>query len=251
MVFETYRTLIFIWIGIAAAVFLLLLRITAPYGRHTSSKWGPQVNNKMGWMIMEAPGLALFLYFMISSASNQNAMSWTLAAFYFFHYINRTFVFPLRLRTRRKKMPLLIMLMAIIFNLANGFFLGYYFAHYANYSPAGMRGANFIIGVVLFGIGMYLNWDYDNRLIKLRKPGETGYELPRGGLFNRISCPNHFGEIIEWSGYAVMSWNLPALAFLAWTIANLVPRALSHHKWYRKNFENYPQKRKAVLPFVI
>jgi steroid 5-alpha reductase family enzyme len=28
-----------------------------------------------------------------------------------------------------------------------------------------------------------------------------------------ISCPNHFGEIIEWIGFAVIAWNLPALSF--------------------------------------
>jgi len=147
-------------------------------------------------------------------------------------------------------MPLLIMVFAIIFNLANGFFLGYYFAHFASYSPVDMLSLHFFLGLILFIIGMYLNWDYDNRLIKLRKPGETNYKIPHGGLFKRISCPNHLGEIIEWTGYAIMSWNIPALSFLIWTLANLVPRAISHHKWYQENFKNYPDKRKAVFPFI-
>ena len=236
--------------GIGGLVFFLLLKVTAPYGRHTSSKWGPLVSNRWGWVSMEAPGLALFLFYMISHASSQNAMSWILAAFYFFHYINRTFIFPFRLRTKAKKMPLLIMVFAIIFNLANGFFLGYYFAHFASYNNSSLLGITFIAGGIIFVLGMYINWDYDNRLIHLRKPGETGYKIPHGGLFKIISCPNHFGEIIEWTGYAIMSWNLPALSFLAWTAANLVPRAISHHKWYKKHFKNYPDNRKAVFPFI-
>jgi 3-oxo-5-alpha-steroid 4-dehydrogenase 1 len=44
---------------------------------------------------------------------------------------------------------------------------------------------------------------------------------------------------------------LPALAFLVWTLANLIPRALDHHKWYRSEFPDYPSKRKAVLPFLV
>ena len=235
---------------LGAFFFALLLNITAPYGRHTTSKWGPLINNKLGWGIMEAPGMILLLLFLITNASKQNAMSWTLAGFYLFHYINRTFIFPFRLRTRAKKMPLVIVIAAIFFNLANGYFLGYYFAHFNHYSPEELIGARFIVGAIIFLVGVYLNWDYDNRLIHLRKPGETGYKIPRGGLFKYVSCPNHLGEIIEWTGYAIMCWNLPALAFLVWTMANLIPRAISHHKWYRLNFEDYPAKRKAIFPFV-
>jgi len=148
-------------------------------------------------------------------------------------------------------MPVVIVLSAIIFNLFNGYFLGYYFGHFANYSPANLLGPGFIIGAILFASGMFINWYYDNKLIHLRRPGEIGYKIPGGGLFNYVSCPNLLGEIVEWTGYAIMSWNLPAIAFLAWTIANLVPRALSHHKWYSLYFENYPKKRKALIPFVI
>jgi len=36
-----------------------------------------------------------------------------------------------------------------------------------------------------------------------------------------------------------------------WTIANLVPRALAHHKWYNEHFENYPAERKAIFPFIL
>ena len=85
----------------------------------------------------------------------------------------------------------------------------------------------------------------------MRKPGETGYKIPKGGLFKYISCPNHFGEILEWIGFAIMCWNLAAFAFAIWTVANLIPRAVSHHKWYKENFENYPTKRKAVIPFLL
>ena len=56
------------------------------------------------------------------------------------------------------------------------------------------------------------------------------------------------GEIIEWSGFALMCWNLPALSFAVWTAANLIPRALSHHAWYRRTFPDYPPGRKAVIP---
>ena len=95
-----------------------------------------------------------------------------------------------------------------------------------------------------------INWQSDNILIHLRKLGEKGYKIPHGGFFKWISCPNHFGEIIEWTGFAIMTWSLSGLSFAIWTAVNLIPRALDHHKWYKDTFSDYPQKRKAVIPFL-
>lgn len=251
MIYATFQNLVYLWMAIGVLVFLILLKVPAPYGRHTSAKWGPLINNKLGWVIMEAPGMILLMVFVLTSLSRQNAMTWVLISFYLFHYVNRTFVFPMRLRTRAKKMPLLIMVLAIFFNLVNGSVLGYYFAHFAQNSVNELIGARFIIGAVIFALGVSMNWDYDNRLIHLRRPGETGYKIPEGGLFRYVSCPNHLGEIIEWTGFAIACWNLAALSFLVWTIANLVPRTLSHHSWYKQHFVNYPASRKAIIPFVL
>jgi hypothetical protein len=70
-------------------------------------------------------------------------------------------------------------------------------------------------------------------------------------LFRYISCPNLLGELIEWLGFAILCWNLPALTFFIWTSANLIPRALSHHRWYKEKFNNYPPERKAIIPFLV
>ena len=59
------------------------------------------------------------------------------------------------------------------------------------------------------------------------------------------------GEVIQWSGFALMCWKLPALSFAIWTAANLIPRAWSHHKWYRTSFADYPQGRCAVIPGLL
>jgi 3-oxo-5-alpha-steroid 4-dehydrogenase 1 len=88
-------------------------------------------------------------------------------------------------------------------------------------------------------------------LINLRKPGETGYKIPKGFLFNYISCPNLFGEMVEWIGFGIMINSLPAYSFPIWTIVNLLPRALDHHKWYLQKFADYPKERKAVVPGVL
>ena len=50
-------------------------------------------------------------------------------------------------------------------------------------------------------------------------------------------------------GWVVME--LPALAFALWTAANLIPRALWRHRWYRRTFPDYPPSRRAVIPGVL
>jgi protein-S-isoprenylcysteine O-methyltransferase Ste14 len=104
--------------------------------------------------------------------------------------------------------------------------------------------------VALFFAGLAVNWQADRILRELRRPGETGYKIPVGGLYGLVSCPNYLGEILEWTGWALATWSLPGLMFAVWTAANLVPRARANHKWYRETFSDYPPKRKAVLPLL-
>jgi hypothetical protein len=103
----------------------------------------------------------------------------------------------------------------------------------------------------LFFSGLIINWKADNILINLRKPTKQVYKIPGGWLFNKVSCANLFGELIEWFGFGILCWNLPAFTFFIWTAANLIPRALAHHKWYKEKFNDYPLNRKAIIPYVL
>lgn len=246
-----YQTFLFTWIAIAIIIFFVLLKITAPYGRHSSAQWGPQLPNHIGWLLMELPVLVVLWLLLWPYIHRLATPVWIMTGLFSFHYLHRSLIFPFRIKTRGKKMPWLIAGSAIFFNLVNGFSLGYYFSHFAAYSQAWLTGPQFITGVLLFLTGMYINWKADTMLIALRRPGETGYKIPEGWLFNYISCPNLFGELVEWAGFALLCSNLPALTFFIWTAANLIPRAISHHQWYKKQFANYPATRKAILPFLV
>jgi 3-oxo-5-alpha-steroid 4-dehydrogenase 1 len=91
----------------------------------------------------------------------------------------------------------------------------------------------------------------DEKLRHFRKESPSEYIVPHGWLFNYISSPHYFGEIIEWGGWALMTFSLPGLAFFLFTFANLFPRAISSHQWYKKNFPEYPSGRKAIIPFLV
>jgi len=248
---STYQTILFGWIILAVVVFFILLKITAPYGRHSSEKWGPLISNKWAWMIMELPVL-IVLYVMVFPYVILFSFPYIMIIGLFsLHYINRIFIFPFRIHTKGKKMPIVIMLSAIFFNIMNGFSFGYYFIHFADYTNDWLKDPRFIFGTILFFTGLYINWKADTILINLRNPAETNYRIPKSWLFNKISCANLFGELIEWLGFAILCWNLPSLTFLIWTAANLIPRALSHHKWYKEKFAEYPKNRKAIFPYLL
>ncbi len=249
---SSFYLIVYIWIAVAVFTFLLLLRISAPYGRHSRPGWGPQIGNRTGWILMELPALAVPAIFFFLGQGEKNTVVWVLFLLFIVHYVNRVLVFPFRLRTHGKKMPLVIVFMAVFFNLVNGFIIGYFLGNYGGIYPAGwLSGIPFIAGLILFIAGMSLNWWADNKLIQLRKSSANGYRIPRGGVFRWVSCPNHLGEIVEWAGYAVMMWNPAGLSFAVWTAANLIPRARDHHQWYKETFEDYPPRRRAVIPHVL
>lgn len=42
-----------LWMCVGGAVALLLQCVTAPFGRHSSERWGWSVNNRFGWVTFE------------------------------------------------------------------------------------------------------------------------------------------------------------------------------------------------------
>jgi 3-oxo-5-alpha-steroid 4-dehydrogenase 1 len=242
--------LIWGWMAIAVGTFVILQFVSAPYGRHTRPGWGPTISNRLGWIIMEAPGLILMPALFLAGPATKTPVHWLLLGLYLCHYLNRCLIFPLRMRTQGKRMPVAIMGSAIFFNLMNTSIMGSWLGWYATYTIDWLWSPQCIAGVVLFALGLGFNIDSDNRLLRLRKPGETGYKIPQGGLFRYISCPNLFSEIVEWIGYALIGWNVAMLSFAVWTFANLAPRAMDHHRWYLGKFEDYPKERKGLVPFL-
>ena len=164
---------------------------------------------------------------------------------------------------------------------------------------------SFVIGMMLCMLGFSIVYTSDKTLLRLKKdlksthtvtaktPG-TGeqrptntttsrqhhrYSIPHGGLFEYVSSPHYLGEIIEWTGFCIASGGTWAsLSFVIWTAANLVPRGIATHEWYKHTFssegddpailsarnkknedssetsfhqEVYPPDRKAVIPFFL
>lgn len=230
----------------------------AAYGRHDSGErawwWGPGVPTRPAWIIMEMPSSLAFAVFFLLGSHAFELVPLLLFAMWQAHYFQRSFVYPLRRRIKPgDRTPLLVPVLAFTTNLGIAFLNATILSWEAlgGYSPAWLTDPRFVAGVLVFGAGYAINRKADAMLAALRKPGEGGYRIPRGWLFERVSCPNYLGEFLIWIGWAIATWSLAGAVFALWTLANLVPRALSHHRWYQEQFDDYPAQRKAVIPGLL
>ena len=252
---ESYTRVLYAWgaLGLLSALaihFTRMLPISSKTDSGALSVLG-MVDKRAGWIIMETPVLLAILYCFLQGAQPLNVSVVFVAAFVV-HYANRALIYPFRIKVAGKKMPVSMVLSSMAFYIINGYLLGYYFGSLREYPLQWLYDPRFVVGMALFIVGFAINIQSDNILINLRTPGETAYKIPRGGFFRFVSCPHYFGEMLEWAGFAIMSWSLPGVVYAVWVALPLLAQALSAHRWYLDEFgSEYPPDRRAVIPGII
>lgn len=250
-VFNGLLIAVFVW---AVGTVLALLVIPAPYGRHQREGWGPKLPTRLAWVLMESPASLCFAYFFFTGPHRAQIAPLILFGLWQLHYAHRAFIYPFQLRVKKgATMTALVVLLGAIYCGVNGYLNGSYVGRFGSHLATSdwLGDWRFIVGVLLFFAGYALNKHSDHVLQNLRKPGETGYKIPYGGGYRFVSSPNYLGELITWTGFALASWSLAGVSFVVFTAANLIPRALTNHRWYQEQFKDYPPERKAVLPFLL
>lgn len=237
--------------GVGVVVAVVLGFVTAPYGRHARDGWGPTIPARLGWVVMESPAVLAFVAIYAMGSHRLDPVPLLMLGLWLLHYVHRTFIFPFRMRGTGKRMPAAVALMAIAFNLVNAYINARWISEFGDYPVSWLLDARLILGGSLFAVGMAINLTADTHLLSLGRDGNGDYQIPRSPLFARVSCPNYGGELLEWLGWAVATWSLAGLSFAVFTACNLVPRALSHHAWYRRHFPDYPDQRRAIVPFLL
>ncbi|MFQ6006832.1 MAG: DUF1295 domain-containing protein, partial [Woeseia sp.] len=237
---QIHNFLVLTTISLAGATFIALLSVNAPYGRHLRPGWGPTIPARIGWIVMESPAVLLFAAVYAIGAHAMSIAVLALFVLWQFHYPNRGLIFPFRMREAGKRMPVAIAAMAFVFSCLNAYINARWISHFGHYADAWLATVPFAFGLVLFLAGWAINQQADAVLIRLRQPGESGYRIPHGGFYRWVSCSNYLGEMLQWAGWALATWSAAGAAFALFTVANLLPRALAHHRWYRKEFPDYP-----------
>lgn len=243
---------------LACAIMPLLLLMAAPYGRHHRRGWGPSVNSRWAWLFMELPAvMVIAAVYAWACEQASHSLSWIYLAVWEIHYIYRTFIYPLLLRGARKNFPLLLMLFAVAFNTMNGFINGYaLFVLRPSVTTSHLLRFQSLLGLGVFTGGLALNISSDAIIRALRRSARDAtdgprYAIPYGGGFRYVSNPHYLGEIIEWMGWAIFTRTQAGWAFALFTFANLMPRAVANHRWYRATFPDYPLERRILIPFLF
>ena len=116
-------TFLWAWMGVAAVVFCVLFKVTAPYGRHGRSGWGPTVPARLAWVLMEAFTLVgMGLCWWVSPEPGLGAI--VLGLLYGGHYLYRSVLYPLLSSASATPAPLSVVAMALGFNVFNSTILG-------------------------------------------------------------------------------------------------------------------------------
>lgn len=221
--------------------FYLLQVRAAPYGRFYQREWGRRISSKWGWMLMELPAVVVSsaVYMQGEFAAQKNSVF--LFSLWLFHYLYRSFIYPFFVHRSSNNMSLSVVTSAFMFNIINGFNIGYALS---SSPPDGY----FIVGTIIFFIGFNIHCCSDWLLKKIPQ-GE--YRVLDRFLYRYVCAPNYFGEVIQWLGYAIAVWSLATSAFALFTLANLIPRALKSREWYLEKFPGFPKNRKSIFPFVL
>lgn len=268
---RTHFIMIFAMLGLAFISFFFLFYITAPYGRYVGIKNGHKhMSKRLGWLIMEVPAVITILLLWIFSDVGPIALfSDTidfrpfLGFFVFlfiweFHYVYRTFIATFLTSDVKKSFRYYVIIMGATFNIINGLINGWFLFFYMPTKVLSSKNAvftiftsiHFIVGIIIFISGFLIHVKSDKVLREIKKKNQGEYGIPYTFLHRYIASPNYLGEIVQWIGWAILTWSLAGLTFALFTFANLVPRAYSNLKWYRDKFEEYPSSRKALIPFI-
>ena len=254
MSIHSFYLFLIIMAAIALVVYVSLFFVDAGYGKFYNPKWGPAVNNKLGWVLMESPVFLAMLFLWLFSDRRGDLVRLAFLFLFELHYFQRSFVFPFRLRGK-SVMPLSIIVMGVVFNVLNALMQGgwiFYISPGDYYSADWLTDPRFIAGFLVFIIGMYINIQSDDIIRNLRKDGDTNHYLPKGGMFRYVTSANYFGEFVEWVGFAILTWSWAGAVFACWTFANLAPRAHRIYDAYRREFGNEldTKKTKRFIPFI-
>ena len=290
---QNYETVLIIAIIVLPLTMLFFSQVPTPYGRfYKEDIWGPTLDEKNAWAIMEATGLIMFLIFYYLYGCNKTSMvpliflgMWT------FHYINRAIIYPyVIMKQKYKKFPIILVILGFFYLSMFSYLNAKNVSCNPKYTNDWIKSPTFIVGAIIFVIGFCINvWadvrlrylkdkkndikedDLNNEVFTLYEDGKFNfskmfdssiyfdenektkkhYYIPEGGLYNYISSPNYFGEIIEWTGWAIATWSMPGLLFALGAVGCIGVRSIHTHKWYKNSFKDYPKDRKALIPFIL
>lgn len=142
-------------------------------------------------------------------------------------------------------------------NCAYYWTFGAYIAYYVNhplYTPVSDLQMKIGFG---FGLLCQVSNLYCHILLRnLRGTGSGGYQIPRGFLFNIVTCANYTTEIYQWLGFNIATQTVAGYVFLIVAAFIMTNWALAKHRRLKRLFDGkegkpkYPRRWVILPPFL-
>lgn len=211
MVHSAYSISLLAIYAASAAILIILFFIPAPYGRYQRRGWGPAISARVAWVVMELPAVLVIALCARSRVSGDGAAS--------------------------TAVPLVFLALWQIHYLYRTFVF-----------PLLMRGGGkrFPVVLVLFAI-----------IFNTANGFVNGYNLFLSGRRYSLlwlADPRFIaGLALFTTGLVIHAFSDRSLRRLrrAHDVGYAIPRGIGHHRWYREHFEDYPDRRRAVVPFIL
>ena len=255
----TFDTVLTIALALIPLTVIGLLVMKAPYGRFAEGTGKLALDPRLGWFLMELPATLVFWVTYMMTPRRFELVPMILAGLWLLHYTNRGFVFPALMRVPKGSKGTfgwLVILSGWGVTGMHGFMNASWYGRLGTHlTEQWLTDPRFIIGLAVYFCGLTMNVHADAVLRNLRTKEEVAnaervYRIPTGGLYRWVTNPSYLGELIAWAGFACFTWSLAGVFIFGITAANLVPRALSTHRWYHEKFDDYPKARRALIPLL-
>jgi very-long-chain enoyl-CoA reductase len=107
-------------------------------------------------------------------------------------------------------------------------------------------------GLAMFVVGELGNLQSHLVLKGLRSANGTERGIPKGFLFDLVTCPNYLTETMSWLGvYLVSGFSWGVLIFIIASVAQMAQWANKKERRYRKEFgDKYKRKRYTMIPGI-
>ena len=172
------------------------------------------------------------------------------------HYLKRILETLFVHRFSHETMPLMNLFKNCAYYWGFSFFIGYFINH-PEYTEPFFKEYQVVIFLSLFIFCELGNFSIHFLFHNLRPKGTTLRSIPvpnsnfLTGLFHLVSCPNYTYEVGSWLSFSLMTQSFPALIFTVVGFVQMSIWALEKHQRYKREFEDYPSERKAIIPFIL
>lgn len=240
-------------------------RLVADYGLQDGSAivfkdLGPQIGYQTVFFweyfgpLMIYPLFYLFpgVFYPWSDVNVRFPVQFLACMYWIFHYSKRIFETFYVHKFSHATMPLRNLFKNCTYYWSFAAFVSYFVNHPLYTAPNPMQT---YVALTLSLLCQLANYKCHVILSNLRPPGGHGYSIPRGFLFDYITCPNYTAEICGWILFAVATQCLPALIFAVVGAGQMAIWAAGKHARLRKIFdgkdgrEKYPKKWIMLPPF--